>query len=97
MKGQVCNLLLRIANSREQAYRAAGRRDMAQLRAITRIRNVAGYFSNYPEETQLRAVINLEGELIAIMPAPESRFSKLREKIDSLIQKAYKNEHQQTF
>lgn len=97
MKGQICSTLLRIANSREQAYRAAGRRNMAQLRAITRIRNVAGYFSAYPEEKQLRAVITLETELIAIMPSDQSRFAKLRDKINLLIQKAYEHEHQQSF
>jgi len=83
---------VKIANSREHAYKASGRLNMVQLRAISRIRNVAGYFSPFAEGRQLRAVINLESELRSIMPSEQSRFHKLREKINCLIQKAYEHE-----
>lgn len=89
MRGQVCSQLLRIANSREHAYKAAGRLTMRQMRAISRIRTVAGYFSTYDDNRQLQAVLSLEGELLTIQPAEISRFTRLRENIHHLITKAH--------
>lgn len=89
MRGQVCNELRRIANSREHAYKATGRLTMRQMRAISRIRNVAGYFSTFDATRQLQAVLSLEPELLSIQPAPVSRFRPLRQKIDNLIRKAH--------
>lgn len=95
MKGKVCSTLLRIANSREHAYKASGRLTIRQMRAISRIRTVAGYFSTYDDTRQLQAVLSLESELLTIQPAEVSRFVNLRKNIHTLIQKAH--EYQQTF
>lgn len=88
MRGLICDRLRQIANSREHAYKAAGRLGMRQMKAISRIRNVAGYFSAYEESKQLRAVKQLQDELLLIMPDERSRFRRMKSEIIQLIQKS---------
>lgn len=85
--------MLRIANSREHAYKSSGRLTMRHMRAISRIRTVAGYFSTYDDTRQLQAVLSLEPELLTIQPAEVSRFAKLRKNIHTLIQRAHEHRH----
>jgi hypothetical protein len=89
MKERMCDRLRRIANAREHAFRIAGRMSVDKMRAIGKIRNVAGYFSTQPEEKQFRAVLSCEYELDMIKPHEASRFSRLRERIQSLIHEAH--------
>ena len=86
---KVADTLTRFANARERAYRSAGSLRMAQLSAISKIRNVASMVNGKSESVQMRAVIRLESEIIQIMPHPESRFKKLRDNINQLIEKAH--------
>jgi hypothetical protein len=60
-----------------------------KMKAIGKIRNVAGYFSTQPEGKQLRAVLTVEHELLLIAPHEQSRFTRLREKIHNIIQQAH--------
>lgn len=89
MKPKVADTLTRFANARERAYRAAGSLRMAQLSAISKIKLVAQTVKGKSEQVQLRAVIRLQSELTEIMPHPESRYKKLRQNIQHLIQQAH--------
>lgn len=89
MKERVCDKLRRIANAREHAFRSAGRMSLDKMKAIGHIRNVAGYISTQPEGKQLRAVLTVEQELLLIAPHEHSRFTRLRERIYSIIQQAH--------
>ena len=92
MKIHVCDALRKIANAREHAYKAAGRLSLVHMNSCARIRNVAGYFSNYSAEKQFRAVLSVEHDLRKIMPSAQSRYSNMRNQINQLIQDAYERE-----
>lgn len=92
MKSPVCDTLRKIANSRERAYKAAGRLSLVHMNACARIRNVAGYFSTIMREKQFRAVLSVEQDLRKIMPSAQSRYSNMRNQIEQLIQEAYERE-----
>lgn len=85
-KSKVAVTLLRFANARERAYRSVGALVLAQMRAIAKIRSVAGYFTSAPEAKQANAVIQVKDELMLILPPTMSRFSKQREQILQLIE-----------
>ncbi len=89
MKERVCDKLRRIANAREHAFRSAGRMSLDKMKAIGHIRNVAGDFSTQPEEKQFRAVLSVEQELDMITPHEASRFTRLRERIQTLKREAH--------
>lgn len=80
--------LKKFANAREKAYRMTGFLTAGRARAISRIRNVAGYFSQKSETVQLRAVLQCESEIFQLLPNPDSRFAKLRTDMMELIEKA---------
>lgn len=95
MKAKIADQLTRFARARENAYRVAGSLKLSQLSAISKIKNVASMVQDKREEVQLRAVIRIESELVAIMPHPDSRFSKMRQRIESLINLAHERlDHQ---
>ncbi|AWW32408.1 hypothetical protein DN752_20935 [Echinicola strongylocentroti] len=89
MKSKVADTLTRFANARERAYRASGSLSMAKANAIHKVKNVAAYFSEKSETVQLKAVKQIEGELMLIIPHEQSRFKGLRENIINLIQQCH--------
>jgi hypothetical protein len=80
--------LKKIAKSREQAYRISGHMDGGKMAAITHIKRVAGYFSTKSEQVQLRAVNQIQKEVLLILPDERSRFAKMREEALSILLKA---------
>ena len=85
-KLKVVVTLLRFANARERAYQSVGALGLARSKSITRIRNVAGYYSTVPASKQLNAITQLKSELLSLLPPPMSRFKKQREEILHLIE-----------
>lgn len=85
----VSQTLIRFAKARERAYRSAGKVNLAKMAAISKIKTVADYVSNTSEARQLRAIRQVESEILLILPHEQSRFSKLREKILNLIQQSH--------
>jgi hypothetical protein len=77
--------LKKFAKSREKAYILSGFLNTSRARAIRRIRNVAEYFSQKSEQVQLIAVMQVENEILCLLPASDSRFSNLRNEMMSLI------------
>lgn len=80
--------LKKFSNARERAYRLTGFLTAGRARSISRIRNVAEFFSQKSESVQLRAVLQCESEIIQLMPHPDSRFGNLRTDMLELIEKA---------
>jgi Holliday junction resolvase RusA-like endonuclease len=80
--------LKKFAKSRERAYRLTGFMTAGRAKAISKIRNVAEFFSQKSDKVQLRAVMQLESEILAVLPHPESRFAKLRTDMLNLLQTA---------
>lgn len=80
--------LKKFANAREKAYRMTGFVTGARAKAISRIRNVADYFSQKSDPVQLRAVLQCESEIILLLPSTDSRFGKLRTDMLELIEKS---------
>jgi len=85
----VSQTLIRFAKAREHAYRSAGTVNMAKMTAISKIKALADFVSNTSEATQIRAIQQVEPEILLILPHEQSRFSKLRNKILNLIQQSY--------
>lgn len=86
---KITDTLIRFANDRERAFRAANMLTMEKAKAISKIRTVAGFFKGKKPEVQLRAVTQLEYQLTVILPHPGSRYHRLREKILNLIDSAH--------
>lgn len=81
--------LKKIAKSREQAYRISGHTDSVKMSAITKIKRVADYFSGKDEKVQLRAVNQIQHEVLQILPDERSRFANIRkEALDILLRAA---------
>lgn len=80
--------LKKFANAREKAYKLSGFLDASRAKAISKIKNVADYFSQKSETVQLRAVTQCESEIIQLLPHPDSRFVKLRTDMLDLLEKA---------
>lgn len=81
----VSAILIKFAKSREAAYLQYGRLNGSRARAISRIRQIADFHSHQSDQVQLLAVRQVESELLAILPHAESRYSKQRKEILSLI------------
>ena len=58
------------------------------MQAITKIQRVADFFSQKAETVQLRAVNQVEQEIMEILPSEQSRFQKLRQKMLDLLERA---------
>lgn len=86
---KITDTLIRFANARERAYRAANSLSVDKAHAISKIRRVADFFSGKNAQVQLKAVTQVESELTLILPHPKSRFRKLREKILHIIEQAH--------
>lgn len=86
MEAKVAVTLIRFATARENAYRIAGALSGAKAASITKIKQVANYVLNRPAEVQIKAVRQIESELRLILPHPESRFQKMRNRILGLIE-----------
>jgi thiamine biosynthesis lipoprotein ApbE len=80
--------LKKIANAREKAYRLSGFLTANKAKSISKVRNVAEFFSQKSEAVQLRAVLQCESEIIQLLPHPDSRFGKMRTDMLELIEKA---------
>lgn len=80
--------LLKFAKSRESAYLQYGRLDGARARAVTKIRQVADFYSQHSEEVQLRAVTQVEAEIRTLLPSEESRYTRIREQMLTLLSEA---------
>lgn len=79
---------MKISRCRQAAYEHAGYKTAAKLRAIGRIRRVAEFFSGKNESVQLRAVNQVERELLEILPSEMSRYQKLRSEMLGLLDRA---------
>ena len=77
--------LHRFVNSRERAYRAAKSLKAKQMNAITQIRRMLQYYQGKPERVQPQLIRSSEAEIKEILPAENSHFAKLREKMLNLI------------
>jgi len=83
--------LKKIAKNRERSYRIANMMQEGKMKAISKIIREADFFSGKGEAVQLRTVAKVEREIHLILPDPRSRYSKLRENMLDLLEKA-KNE-----
>lgn len=87
---KVTAILKRYAIARVKALQAVHRCGLGQLEAAKRIHNVADYFSSKPPSVQIRAIRQIEPEILMLLPSEESRYKKQRETMLSLIQQATK-------
>jgi hypothetical protein len=85
--------LLKFAKSRQAAYLKYGQLSDSRARAISRIKQVADFFSQKNDQVQLTAVRQIEAEILALLPAEESRFKSIREKMITLLQDSKKITH----
>lgn len=85
--------LKKFANAREKAYKMTGFLNASRAQAISKLKNVADYFSQKSEPVQLRAVLQCESEIIQLLPHPDSRFGKMRTDMLDLIDKAKKSKN----
>lgn len=89
MEAKVAHTLIRFATARENAYRIAGALSGAKASACAKVRRVMDHFSAKPEEVQLKAIRQIEPELLLILPHPESRFQKMRRQVMDLIEQSH--------
>lgn len=87
---RITAILKRYAISRVKALQAVHRCDLGRLQAAKRIQDVADYFSSKPQDVQIRAIRQIEPEILMLLPAEGSRYKKQREQMLSLIQQATK-------
>lgn len=80
-----CEQLEKYAKSREAAYSTMNRLTTERAKAVSKIRQIANFFSNKPADKQLMAIKNCEYELLTLLPAEKSRFKTLRNNILELI------------
>lgn len=85
----VSKTLMQFAKAREHAYRSAGTVNMAKMRAISKIIALADFVSHRSEPAQLRAIRQVEPEILMILPHEQSRFHRLRNKMLTLIQQSH--------
>lgn len=85
---QVSDILKRYANTRIKALQSAQVCSSSHLNAYTRIKNVAEYFSGKPESVQVRAVRQVQDEILLLLPSENSRFTKLRSTILQILEKS---------
>lgn len=88
MKQEPLQILKSYANQREKAYQSKGCLDAYKLKAIARIKQLADYWKQLPTEKQRNIVKQCKAEVLALLPAPDSRFQKQREKILQLLAEA---------
>lgn len=86
---KVADTLIRIASTRERAYRSAGRLSLDKAEAISKIKRTASMYKGKKESLQYHAVRLCSGELFLIAPSEQSRFKNLRSQILNLISTAY--------
>jgi len=86
--------LKKFAKSRNTAYLQHGRLTDERAKAITRINQVAEYFSQKPEQVQLRAVTQVEAEIRTLLPSEDSRFKSIREKMLTLLSDSHQTTKQ---
>ncbi|PRY90624.1 hypothetical protein [Mongoliibacter ruber] len=86
--------LKKFAKAREKAYGMTGYLNGARAKAISKILLKADFFSQKSETVQLNAVLQLESEIILLLPHEESRFSKLRADMLELINTAKTKYHE---
>ncbi|MDN3689062.1 hypothetical protein [Cyclobacterium jeungdonense] len=80
--------LKKFAKSREKAYQIANSMEAGKMKAISRINRVADFFAGKSEAAQLRAVAQVEQDILLILPDPRSRYAKLRQRMLDLIQQS---------
>jgi hypothetical protein len=81
----ICDKLQKFARAREHAYRSSNALTGTKARAISKILMMASMFQFRKGEQQRTAVKNCIPELMQILPHQESRFSKQRKEILTLI------------
>jgi hypothetical protein len=84
-QSNLCTTIARFVNSRERAYQSAKYIVCQKMAAITYIRRYIQYYSAKPEAVHPQLVRTCESQLLELLPAPNSNFSKLREKMLQLI------------
>ncbi|MFN3802607.1 hypothetical protein [Belliella pelovolcani] len=78
----------KFAKTRERAYRMSGFLSQSRAKAISEIIKKSEYYSQKSELVQLKAVVQLEDEICALLPHEESRFQKLRTEILEILNNA---------
>lgn len=86
--------LLKFAKSREAAYLKYGRLSGPRARAVTRIRQVADFFSQKSDQVQLHAVRQVESEIRTILPDHNSRYQKIRNQVLDLLDQLNTSDHE---
>jgi len=81
----LCKTIARFVNSRERAYQSAKYMVGQKMAAITYIRRYIQYYSAKPEAVHPQLVRTCESQLLELLPAPDSHFEKLRQKMLQLI------------
>lgn len=76
------------AQTRERNYRLHKRLDMERASAISKVLRFADRIKGMPDDKALKMIPQVAEPLRAILPAPDSRYVELREKILSLIEPA---------
>lgn len=89
MEIKVAIILIRFATARENAYRKARALSGAKAASITKIKQVSNYVIHKTNEEQIRVIPQIESELRLILPHPESRFQKMRNRILGLIEMSH--------
>ena len=88
-RSKVAVTLLRFAKTREKHLRFGGALSLAKAEACSKVSRVANFFLHKSPEVQLRAVQQVESELMIILPDERSRFQNLRQQILDLIQECH--------
>lgn len=86
-------VLRKFAKSRERAYGYTKTLDGTKAKAISKILLKTDWVKAKSESVQLRAVVQLEEEIRALLPSEQSRFSGLRTDILELLHKAKLSSH----
>ncbi|AWW31879.1 hypothetical protein DN752_18025 [Echinicola strongylocentroti] len=85
---KACIQLKKFANAREKAYQAVGKMNGKRAKAITKIKLIAGHYARESDMVQLRAVNQVQGYIMELLPTAESNFKNQRAEMLNLIDQA---------
>lgn len=86
-------ILRKFAKARERAYGITKTMDGRKARSITNILSKADMVMAKSEQVQLRAVVQLESDIMVLLPSEQSRFVKVRADMLELLHKAKLSTH----
>lgn len=79
------NKIKKIAACREKHYRLGGGMTMQKMQAITKIKRLADFYGDRPEEVHQKVLMQIREDVMVILPSEQSRYSHLREEAIRLI------------